>query len=401
MVRYNLLQLFAYTSLSASALVVPIFARDLGASYEYLGYIGAAHGVAQVLSSYLFGRLGDQIDRRRILGFGFLASALAFALQAFAYNPTTLLWTRFLAGFAVGIIPPTLAAYVYDIKRPLGKFTSFNAMGWLVGSLLIIAVGILPTYVFRFELLEIARQGLVALGPFHLLFLASALCCALGWLLTFGIPSMHLGLKVALFPTDLIRNNLHVYASVFLRHVGAAGIWVIYPLYILELGGNLAMVGWVHVVNMVSQILVLRNVERLRRIGNARVLIGIGLVLSALTFWGFTLARTATQLLPMQVPLGISFACLWLGSLKEVLEVNVERATATGLLNASISLSNLAGPLLGGFVAALYGFRATMHTAALLTLAAFALYLVMARARPRPAKPLPAVSAGPTTDVTV
>lgn len=386
--RYNTLQLLTYASLSMSALVMPLYAAQVGASIRFIGWIGAAFGLASFLSSFVFGRLGDRSDRKRIMQTGFVISAIALLAQFFARTPETFLLARFAVGFALGIVPASLAAYVYEIRRPLGKFTSHNAMGWLFASILVVGLGSLARTDFQDASLRRLRHVLVdGVGVYEFTFLASAALCLLAGLFTVGVPAMRRALHVPLFPKEVIRNNLHVYVAVFLRHLGAAGIWMIYPLYIFELGGDLAMVGWVHVVNMVSQILVLQNVERFRTLASPPWLITLGLVFSGVTFWSFALVDQAEQLLPLQVLLGISFACLWLGSLKEVMEHNVERATATGMLNASLSLSNVAGPVLGGFVAAAYGFRATMFVAAGITAGALIVYLMMAPRRKPGARP--------------
>lgn len=397
-VRYNVLQLLTYASLAVSSLVMPLFARDLGADTATIGLIGAGYGLASFLSNAVFGRAGDRLDRRSLLLFGFLAGGAASVVQYFADTPASLLAARFLFGLASGMIPPTLAAYVYDVNRPLGKFTSYNAFGWLLASGLVIGAGYLGAHAPSGPFGPL-RDALEAMGPIRSLFLAGAAFCLIAFLVALPLRPMRLGLDVPLFPVGVIARNLHVYLSVFIRHFGAAAIWVIYPLYILELGGDLALVGWVHIVNMVSQILVYRNVERIRHLGTARSLIAAGLILSGLTFWSFTLAENAYQLLPLQVPLGVSFACLWLGSMKEVMERNVERATATGLLNASMNLSNVAGPLAGGLIAAAIGFRATMWFAAAMTALAFALFLLLGRARAaREAVPLSAAP-GPAGEV--
>jgi MFS family permease len=389
-VRTNLLQLLAYAALSASALVIPLVAREQGASLAFIGLIGTAHGIAGVASNFIFGRMGDRMDRRDLLAVGFAVSAVAYLLQFFTRDPTQLLVARFLVGFTAGIIPATLVAYVYDKRRPLGKFSSYNAFGWLVGSSLIVLAGALDAYVFRLHALEAVRAFLARVGPFDLLFLASALFSLVGFLAARSLPSMHVRIDVPRFPARVIAANAPVYLSVFLRHFGATAIWAIYPLYVLALGGSLALVWWLHVVNMVAQILVFRHAERSARLGRPRVLILVGLATSASVFVLFTLVDEALHLLPLQLLVGLSFAALWLGCLKEVLARNVERATASGLLNASMSLSNVTGPLVGGLVAGAFGFRATMYVGATVTVLALVLYGFLERPKAAPSpRPLP------------
>lgn len=399
MPRTNTLQLLAYAALSTSGMVVSLYARELGASLSFIGLIGAAHGVAAVASESIFGRLGDRVDRRGLLVAGFAAVAGAYLLQFYASDPTQYLGARFLVGFAAGIIPSTLAAYVYEIKRPLGKFTSFNAAGWLVGSLLVVGAGYVWTHVFRWDPLEGIREGLVAFGPYRLLFLLSALFVFVGYFYARRLPSMRIRIESHWFPAKVLRGNLHVYGPLFLRHLGATTIWVIFPLYVIDLGGTLALVGWLHVINMVVQILVFRHVDRLPSLAPPRRLIGIGLALSAVTLLGFSFARSPNHLLPLQVLIGASFASLWLGSLKEVLEHNVERATATGLLNASMSLSNVIGPLIGGFVASLYGYHSAIYLGAGIAGTGLVLFWLSTGRRPDAAIHGTTLSQGPAGQV--
>ena len=387
--RHNSIQLFTYASLAITSLAMPLYARDLGATTAFIGFIGAGYGVASFLSNTVFGRAGDRFDRRTLLLAAFLASAFTGLLQFLAQTPAMFLAARFFFGLTIGMISPTLSAYVYDVKRPLGKFTSYNALGWLLASLLIVAVG---------------EAGQAADPPrfmssLNALFLLAVAFCLVGFFLSWGLKPMRLGLDVPLFPRDVLVRNMHVYASVFIRHFGAASIWVIYPLYILELGGSIALVGWVHIVNMVFQVLVYRNVEQVRRLASAQTLIAIGLVLSAATFLSFTFAQNAWQLLPLQAPLGVSFSCLWLGSMKEILERNEERATATGLLNASMNLSNVAGPLAGGLIAAAMGFHATMYFATIVTILSFATFFLLRRTDAASRPPAPSTVDGPAGSV--
>ncbi len=382
--RTNALQLLLYAAVATSGTIVPLVAARQGAGLELIGVIGAAHGLAGVLSSFIFGRLGDRAERRRLIRIGFLLSAVAFASQAFATTADAYLLSRFLVGFAAGIVPAALVAYVYEIRRPLGKFTSFNAMGWLVGSGLIVIAGLLEASTFRWAPLERVRASLADVGVFELLFAASALACLVGWWLARRLEPMHVRLDVPRFPWRLMAANAHVYVAFMFRHVGAHMIWIVFPLYIIELGGDLTLLGWLHVANMVAQVLLLRNAESWGRYGHPRFLIASGLLLSALVFGGYAMVTEAWALIPLQAGIGLSFAALYLGSLKEILEHNVERSTASGILNASMSFSNVLGPLLGGLVAWKFGFVAVMYAGAGLTLAALLYFSATGRRRRTP-----------------
>jgi DHA1 family quinolone resistance protein-like MFS transporter len=74
-------------------------------------------------------------------------------------------------------------------------------------------------------------------------------------------------------------------------------------------------------------------------------LISVGLGASAVTFFWIATATTIWDLFPSQVLLGFAWACLYVGSLKYVTERNEERSTASGLLQSSLSISGVFGPI--------------------------------------------------------
>lgn len=387
----------AHAAVSSSGQVVAYYIVALHGDASLAGFAGAAYGAASVLSEAAFGRLGDRIDRRRLLTIGFAGASLAYLLQAFATTPQLYIAARFLVGLAAGMIPATLVAYVFDVKRPLGTFTSYNALGWLAGALFVSLAGLAP-----FTLLD--KTFLGGKGVYPLLFIGSAAFCLIGWAFARRLPSMKVRIDVPRIPLATLKANVHVYASVFLRHLGASAVWITFPLYIRTLDGvhsdgeALVATGLLHVVNMVSQIILFRLSDRVDWLRSSRRLVIGGLALSGSAFIGYAVAKNAWQLIPSQVLIGVGFAALWLGSLREVLEHNVERATATGMLNASLSLSNVAGPLIGGLIVAAYGFPHVMGFGAVMTALGLVLFVALAR-RAGVRERIPELGPGPAGDV--
>lgn len=355
----NVIVMLSNLAVSASWLFIPNLAEELGASNAQIGVIGAAYGFAVFASSYLFGRASDVYGRRFFIHLGLGVSALTFFLQVltdpwfvapFWADPWLLALARGLAGFSVGMFPAALTAYVYESKDPLGRFTSFGSLGWAIGNF---AAGLIAMYWGAFVL--------------------SSACLLMAFLVSFTMPRVTgPRLRVPFFPWRLVKRNWPVYLSYFLRHIGANGIWIIYPLYIVSLGGNKFWVGLIYTVNTASQFFVMRYVDRFR----GKSLVSAGLVLSSITFLLFTLAQDFCQLIPVQVLLGCSWSCLYVGSLLHLMRRNVEKATCTGMLNSVISLAAVFGTLLGGIVSELLDFRATMYVAAALAVTGFILFRI-------------------------
>lgn len=249
---------------------------------------------------------------------------------------------RGLAGFSIGIFPSALTAFVYESNNLLGRFNSLGALGWSIG-----------TFV----------AGLFAF--YWQAFLLSSLCF---WL-TFAI-SLTMGkvtsprMSVPFFPKSVIKKNWHVYLSFLLRHTGANCIWVIYPLFIASLGADKFWIGIIYTVNTVAQFIFMPFLDRIK----PKIAIYWGIILSALTFFAFTLAQNYLQLLPMQVLLGASWSLIYVGASLYLMQCNMEKATCTGILSAVVSLSMVVGSLTGGIIAQLFGYRATMDVATVLTL---------------------------------
>ena len=338
---------------SAVALFIPLLAHRLGASAWELGLIGASFGGALFVSAYVFGRAADQGRRRHLIRLGMAACAFAAPLHAFATDPSGLALARGLFGFASGIYPAALISYAYDANRRPGRFAGWGALGWGVGTL-----------------------GAGLLGDDPLVFWASAalLLAALGFALRLE-PRPEARLKVSWFPREVIATNLPAYLAMLFRHTGAAAVWVIFPLYLVQLGASPLWIGVLYFLNTGTQFLFMGWLDRFA----ARDLVLAGLVTSAVVFVLFYLAPTWEVLLPVQVLLALSWGTLYVGTLAWVMEHNVERATSSGLLQSTQSLAGVVGPLLGGLVAHAGGYGATMLFAAAMSLLAVPLFLASAR----------------------
>jgi MFS family permease len=353
-VKPTTIQLLSNAGVFASIFFIPVFARDIGVNEFQLGLIIALFSLAMLVSNYVFGRWADVHGRRRILQVGLLLSALASVTQILAHDAFTLAVTRILVGLTVGIFPSAMYAYVYDSQRKIGKFASFGAMGWGVGS---------------------ALAGYLAI--FWAIFLLSSVFLFIAFLVAlFLTPIPEVKLKVPFFPKEVIKRNLSVYMAVLVRHTGAHAIWVIFPLFLLDLGMDLFAVGILYVVNTGTQFIVMWGADRF----DSSRLVTFGLLLSAITFITFTFAGNFTEMFPTQIILGMSWATLYVGSLKFVMERNVERATSTGLLNSVMSICAIIGPLIGGTVVGialstgvtqLNAYRLTMYVAAVMAVISF------------------------------
>lgn len=356
---------------SAAGLFIPLYAVQIGASLEEVGFIVGAYNAFIVFASILYGRAADERGVRRILRAGLLLSAVTCLAQPFAVNPWILLASRSLLGFCVGMYPAALLAYAKTADSLMGKFSSWGSLGWALGNGLAGVVAEITPGVY-----------------WQVFALASA-----AWFLSFFLATTAPdepagGMRVPLFPRTVLRRNVPVYAMMFIRHTGANMVWGIYPIYLaVVLHLNVLEIGLINAFNPFVQFLVMRGIDRF----GSRVLIVSGLLGSFATFVLFLVAKDFWSMFATQIVLGFSWATIYVGSLKFITEENPETATAGGWFNSVTSLSSIVGPVIGGFVAAA-GYDLTFEVAAAAALVALAVFWVTAKPRaPRASRPDAAV----------
>ena len=351
MLKPNAIMFFANVAIATSFIIIPLFAKDLGASDTTLGVIGAGYGLALLVSSYIFGWAADVTGRRVLLLAGLLSSAVMFSVQFLVPNETVLGITWSLAGFCGGIYPQALIAYGYELRKKVGKFVSYGSLGWGLGNLM---AGILAIY---WEV-----------------FLFAGLFFFLGFIVALRMTITDVKLKVPLFPKHVIKRNISIYVAFFMRHTGAYATWIIFPLFLSQLGASEFWIGILYAINSFGQFFIMRPLDRFK----STSLVISGLSFTALTFALYFLAQNFWQTIPMQLALALSWSLLYIGSLKFVAESGVERGTSVGLLNLTLSLSTVVGPLIGGVISQIWGYRYTMLFALAMVLAGlvfFTLYL--------------------------
>jgi DHA1 family multidrug resistance protein-like MFS transporter len=358
--RLNIIQLFINSSIMMSNLFIPIFASDLNASGTQIGIIGACYGTALFLSTYIFSRAADTFPPKMLLYAGFLSSSVTFFIQMFASDPVSLAIFRALAGFSAGIYPAVLILYVYNLKRNIGKFSSFMPLGWALGNLI---AGVIAVY---WEI-----------------FAMSSLLFAASFLITLTLPATEAGTKrkTDFFSVELLKKNWNVYFPFFLRQIGANGVWLIFPLYLASLSANKLWIGIIYMLNPGLQFFIMRRLDRY----DNKFLIHAGDLLSGAAFIALIPLTIFYQAVPGLALIAFSYSFLYVGSTNELIKNNEEKGAAAGLLNSSIALTSIIGSFIGGVVLQYYGFRAVMATGAFFALLGFMVMLINDRSH-RPQK---------------
>jgi len=326
----------------SSFIFVPLLGAQLGASDVEIGIIGGAYGIAFLVSSLFSGWKSDHLGRLLFVRWGLLISSAAFAVQLLAHSVLLLMSVRAMVGFSLGIATAAIIAYAFESGANMGKYSSYGSLGWIFGAL---------------------ASALV--GDIQLLFWISFVVCLLAFFvsLTFPkMPSSHFSKPPNLW--HVMRRDYKVYLAVFLRHLGASAVWIIFPLYMASIGLDNFWIGLLWGVNFAVQFLVMRQLDRFSEFK----IFFYGQLLSLFVFIAYTFVTGRFYLIIVQVIMGVAWSCLYVGALLIVLRSGKEKGTAGGIFQSTINLCNAVGPLLGGIIAQGWGYRGVMLFAAALCL---------------------------------
>ena len=118
--------------------VFPLIKQDMLLSDKQLGLIGSAFVIVYLITSPIFGRLGDLVSRKGIIALGVGVWSLATVGASIAQNYSQLLLARSLVGIGEAsyvVTAPTLVSDYFGRERR-GKALSFFVMALPVGSAL-------------------------------------------------------------------------------------------------------------------------------------------------------------------------------------------------------------------------------------------------------------------------
>ena len=330
-----------------SMMFIPLLAEDMGATYTQVGIIMSVYGLCLFVSSYVFSKVSDTWDIKQLLLIGLACSTVAYFLQVFAYDPLSLALIRGLLGICVGMYPAALIMHVYGLKRSIGKFSSFGALGWAAGFF-----------------------GAGVIGDYDLIFVVSSVMLLISFIVAVAMPKVEVErIKVDYFSVSTIKKNWNIYLTFFLRHTGAVGCWTIFPLFMVSLGADKFWIGLLYSINPMVQFFMMRRLDG----QNMERIVKAGYVLSVAAFLSLLPASIYFHIIPTMFLVAISWSFLLVGSTELLLQRNKDKATAAGYLNSVISLSMISGALYGGVVANIWGFNAVFIGAAGLSLVSLAI----------------------------
>ncbi|WP_172255240.1 MFS transporter [Saccharibacillus deserti] len=125
------LMLNLFIALLGQGMVIPIlpdYLKQFDAAGTAAGYLVAAFGAAQFLFSPIGGQLSDRLGRKKLIVAGLLFTVVSDYLFAIGHTLPLLYAARFIGGIGLGLMVPSVMAYVADSTTPA---TRAKGMGYL------------------------------------------------------------------------------------------------------------------------------------------------------------------------------------------------------------------------------------------------------------------------------
>ncbi|HUT05152.1 MAG TPA: MFS transporter [Nitrosopumilaceae archaeon] len=347
---------FQHAGISILFVFMPIIALRVTESIFEIGLIVASFSFAQILSELYFGRRSDRKGTRLIfIKIGFIGCAATFGLHYFADDITLLFLARIGAGISSGIMIPAMIAYTYESnqeKRKVATVISFHALGWMAG---IIAAGIV--------------------NDVKIIFIVSSIFFIIGFLISFKLPNIISKKELEPGTTKkIIQKNKFLFLSLLLRHIGAASVWTILPIMLMEeFGAELYQISIVYISNTLAAFVLMNLMANKIHISNVtKFKMGIGV--TTFVFVGLSLITDWWMAMPFMALVGGTWAFLFIGGNFHLMENN-PRSTSTGIFSSTLSIATVVGPIIGGSIAFVLGYGSVMYFAIAIILCAFVVSL--------------------------
>jgi DHA1 family multidrug resistance protein-like MFS transporter len=119
--------------------LLPIYARDFGATGTQLGFLTASFAIARLITTFPGGWLADRAGRKKPIILGLLAYSVVMALYGFSQDVNQLILLRGLQGMASGVVWPVISTMVVDKVLPsdrskaIGLYEMMHFLGMVVG----------------------------------------------------------------------------------------------------------------------------------------------------------------------------------------------------------------------------------------------------------------------------
>ncbi|MBB4824095.1 DHA1 family multidrug resistance protein-like MFS transporter [Sporosarcina luteola] len=342
-----------FIAMSGIGLIIPIMPKFLGtfgAAGSVLGFLIAIFSFAQFIFSPLAGGLSDRHGRKKIIIFGLII----YGLSQLAFSLSTEIWmlfiARFFSGFGSAFIVPPMMAFVADITayedrgRGMGLLGASMSLGFMIGPAIggfLSAVSLeFPFYVAASAAIFAAVLSIFILpNPTPTASQANSMKKQ-DHILAQLVQSTKTSYFIILLIMFVFSFGLANYQSTISLYVDHKyGYTPSQIAVLITVGGFVGVVIQTFVINPLF-----------KRFGEMKVIL-FNLVLAAISMICILAVNTFWTILAVATVFSIATSLLRpaVNTLVSKLAGN-EQGFAAGMMNAYMSLGNMAGPAVAGYI---------------------------------------------------
>jgi MFS transporter, DHA1 family, multidrug resistance protein len=362
--------------------VLPLFAADLGATPQEIGWIVIASTLPGILISFPAGAIADFFGHRRVI----IASLLVFATAPFLYlvvaNSWELMAVRFYHGFATAIFGTVASAAI------AGRFPARRAaMLSMYSSVTIVGRSIAP----------FLGGFLISVASFHSVYVACAMSGMIALLAGLLLPrEAHTRpAGPARFPRffpalrEVLANRTILVTSVVeaAQFLAFGAIEAFLALYAATVGIPAWQIGIILGVQLVAVVVVKPMMGAVSDRWGRRAVIVPGLLIGMASAALLPLARDVFTLTALSLVFGIGFAAVTSSTAALVADEtrNAQFGASIGVLRTIMDVGQTIGPVMTGFLVAWWGYHVAFPALGVVLAASAALFV--AGVRPAAASP--------------
>ena len=367
--------------------LLPLLARDLGASAPMVGLVVAASTITGVLVKLPAGTWSDAIGRAPLL----LAAAVIFAVMPFSYlligSIASLIAIRFVHGAATAIMGPVMSATISDLAPPRRRATWLSTYSTVQGAGQ--AAG------------PVIAGMLIARGRYDTVFvLAGIVALASPWLVTSRpVRDAAAPGTTGRAPRQLLQGVLEVIAErrILVASVAHAFYFVIngtlnafLPLFAQDLIGlNATEIGWLFGLQTLTTLAIRPLIGAASdRVGRRGAIAG-GLVGCGASVFGVSLAASPSQLYAAVLVYAVAVAITTAAAGAYITDVAPRSrfGAAHGVFGTIYDIGDASGPLIGGVLIQSWGYAPTFQLMAAIAATTAMAFVWLSRSADRAGAP--------------